>query len=163
MVEQALNPLAADFAVRAVGQDRSVLHRDVHLVIEPVGDPALDLLAAGAALIHRYMVGVMDVVVRTLGAQGLLEFGRGHRRCVAHLADSCNAISRHDAPPVGAGLPREACTVAHGTGFAGVRGTSPLLQRPTARCSCRRRPLRRRVGPARRARPSLHRGSGWCC
>ncbi|MCY1432777.1 hypothetical protein D9M71_487850 [compost metagenome] len=85
MVEQALNPLAANFAVRAVGQDRCILHRDVDLVVETVGHPALDLLAACAAFIHRHMVGVMDVVVGALGAQGLFEFGRGQRFGVAHV------------------------------------------------------------------------------
>ncbi|NIF25877.1 hypothetical protein F3J44_05710 [Pantoea sp. Tr-811] len=30
--------------------------------------------------------------------------------------------------PVGAGLPREAGAAVHGTGCAGVRGASPLLQ-----------------------------------
>ncbi|EJN35613.1 hypothetical protein PMI38_04333, partial [Pseudomonas sp. GM84] len=29
---------------------------------------------------------------------------------------------------VGAGLPRETSSAEHGTGFAGVRGTSPLPQ-----------------------------------
>ena len=32
------------------------------------------------------------------------------------------------AVPVGAGLPRETGSAEHGTGFAGVRGSSPLLQ-----------------------------------
>ncbi|NIE75757.1 hypothetical protein F3J45_15050 [Pantoea sp. Ap-967] len=34
---------------------------------------------------------------------------------------------------VGAGLTREASTAVHGTGCAGVRGASPLLQRVAAR------------------------------
>ncbi|NIF25259.1 hypothetical protein F3J44_02565 [Pantoea sp. Tr-811] len=38
-------------------------------------------------------------------------------------------------PLVGAGLPRETGTAVHGTGFAGVRGASPLLQGILAPCA----------------------------
>ncbi|MOA12056.1 hypothetical protein D3C78_1320220 [compost metagenome] len=79
MVEQALNPLAADLAVRAVSEDRRVLQGDVHLIVKAVGDPTLDLFAGGPAFVHRHVIGVMDVVVGALGAQGRFEFGGGHR------------------------------------------------------------------------------------
>jgi hypothetical protein len=50
MIEQALNPLAANLAVRTVGEDRGVLERDVDLIVEAVGNPALDLFAGDSAL-----------------------------------------------------------------------------------------------------------------
>ncbi|MNN12627.1 hypothetical protein D3C81_1256240 [compost metagenome] len=78
VVDDALDPLAAGVAVRAVGHDRRVLHRDAHLVVEAVGHPALDLLAARAALVHGDVERVVDVVVGALGAQRLLEFGGAH-------------------------------------------------------------------------------------
>ena len=37
-------------------------------------------------------------------------------------------IAGHSVIHVGAGLPREIGSAEHGTGFAGVRGTSPLPQ-----------------------------------
>ena len=37
-------------------------------------------------------------------------------------------IAGHSVIHVGAGLPRETGSAEHGTGFAGVRGTSPLPQ-----------------------------------
>ena len=62
-------------AIRAVGEDRRILQRDVDLVVEAVGHPALDLLAAGAPFVHGAMERMMNVVQRALGAQRLLEFG----------------------------------------------------------------------------------------
>ncbi|MNQ41288.1 hypothetical protein D3C85_549590 [compost metagenome] len=89
MVEQALNPFAADLAVRAVGEDRRVLQGDVHLIVEAVGDPALNLFAGGAAFVHRHMVRVVDVVIGAFGAQGRFEFGRG-KRGVGHCGSPGN-------------------------------------------------------------------------
>ncbi len=86
MIEQALNPLATDLAIRAVGQNRRVLERNVHLIVETVGDPALNLLAGCTTLVHRHMVRVIDVVIGTLGAQGLFEFGGGQRSRFAHVS-----------------------------------------------------------------------------
>ena len=91
VVEQALDPLATDLAVRAVGQNRGVLQGNVHLIVEAVGDPALDLFAAGTAFVHRHMVRVMDMVEGALGAQGGFEFG-GSQRCVSHVVCSYNSM-----------------------------------------------------------------------
>ncbi|MNP34007.1 hypothetical protein D3C76_1272740 [compost metagenome] len=90
MVEQALNPFATDLAVRAIGQDGRVLQGDVHLIVKAVGDPALDLLAGGPAFVHRHVVGVVDVVVGALGAQGGFEFGGGHGG-VGHCGSPTNS------------------------------------------------------------------------
>ncbi|MNS98114.1 hypothetical protein D3C72_1324700 [compost metagenome] len=89
VVEQALNPLAADFPIGAVGEDRRVLQGDVHLIVEAVGDPALNLFAGGAAFVHRHMVRVVDVVIGAFGAQGRFEFGRG-KRGVGHCGSPGN-------------------------------------------------------------------------
>lgn len=69
VVEDALDPLAADLAVGTVGQDRRVLQRDVDLVVETVRHPALDLFATGTALVHRDMERMVDMVVASLVAQ----------------------------------------------------------------------------------------------
>ncbi len=78
VIEDALNPLAPGFAIRAVGEDRRILQRDVDLIVETIGHPALDLLAGSAPFVHGAMERVMDVIQRALGAQRLLEFGRCH-------------------------------------------------------------------------------------
>ncbi len=91
MVEQALDPFATDFTVWAVGQDRRVFQRDIHLIVEAIGDPALDLLTAGAAFVHRHMVGVMDMVEGALGAQGGFELSLA-QRCVGHFDRSYNSM-----------------------------------------------------------------------
>ena len=44
VIQNPLHPLAAHRAVRAVGEDRGILDRDVDLVVEAVRDPAPDLL-----------------------------------------------------------------------------------------------------------------------
>ncbi|NIF25219.1 hypothetical protein F3J44_02360 [Pantoea sp. Tr-811] len=54
-------------------------------------------------------------------------------RCLCRPFASCARSYQDLCKPgrrscVGAGLPREAGTAMHGTGFAGVRGASPLLQ-----------------------------------
>ena len=78
VVKNALQPFAAGVAIGAVGQDRRILERDVQLVVEAIGHPPLNLLTAGVAGIHRLMKRVVNVVVRALGAQGLLKLGRAH-------------------------------------------------------------------------------------
>jgi len=83
VVENALNPLAAGLAIRAVGEDRRIFQWNVDLVVETIGHPTLDLLASGAPLVHGAVERVMDMVQRALGAQRLLEFGRCHGR-LAH-------------------------------------------------------------------------------
>ncbi|MNY31959.1 hypothetical protein D3C86_1661460 [compost metagenome] len=109
MVENPLQPLPAHVAVRAVGQDGSVFQGDVDLVIEAIGDPALDLLAAGASGVHGLVEGMVDVVVGALGAQGGFEFCRGHRG-LGHwgtpgsAAVSGLASSRASPLPQGSGL-----------------------------------------------------------
>ena len=91
VVEQTLDPLAANFAVRAVGQDRGIFEWDVDLVVEAVGNPALDLLAAGATFIHRHVIRVMDMVEGAFGPQGGFEFSGGQRR-VSHFDHSYNSM-----------------------------------------------------------------------
>nr|WP_314616454.1 sigma-54-dependent Fis family transcriptional regulator [uncultured Pseudomonas sp.] len=53
--------------------------------------------------------------------------------------DDLPAVLRNTAASLGAGLPREAGNVRDGTGFAGVRGASPLPQ--SLRCSGKSAPL----------------------
>jgi hypothetical protein len=50
VIKDALHPVAADLAVGTVRQDGGVLHRDRRLVVEAVGDPALDRRAVEAPL-----------------------------------------------------------------------------------------------------------------
>ena len=78
VVDDALNPLAAGVAVRAVGHDRCILHRDAGLIVEAVGDPTLNLFARRLPGIHGPVERVMDMVVLALGAQRLFEFGGTH-------------------------------------------------------------------------------------
>jgi|GEM_PF-5664248 len=78
MIDDALDPFPARFAVRAVGHDCRVLHRDTDLVIEAIRHPTLDLLARRATFIHGAMERVMDVVVVALGAQRRFEFRGRH-------------------------------------------------------------------------------------
>jgi hypothetical protein len=78
VVEDALDPLAADRALRAVGQNGGVLHRDRDLVVEAVRHPALQLFAGELALGHHHVEGVVDVVARALLAQQGLELAGLH-------------------------------------------------------------------------------------
>ncbi|MNZ60515.1 hypothetical protein D3C78_785860 [compost metagenome] len=146
VVKQALNPLATDLAVRAVGQNRGVFQGDVHLVVKPVGDPALDLLAACPAFVHRHVIGVVDVVVGALGPQGGFEFGGG-QRCMGHCGSP--GINRRG--------------VVFLPGLAAPDHAAVWRCAVRARCSSRHTPLQHCAEPVRRAGPSPHRGSGWCC
>ena len=82
VVEDALDPSAAYLSVRAAAEDRRVLPRDVRLVVEAVGDPAPDFVAARSAVVHSPMEGMLVVVVLGVGAEGFLEvIGR---QCCGH-------------------------------------------------------------------------------
>jgi hypothetical protein len=69
VVDDALDPFAPDLDLGAVRQDRRVLERDRLLVVEAVGDPALQLLAREVAGVHAPVKGVEVVVARSQGAQ----------------------------------------------------------------------------------------------
>src|SRR2546422_3891057 len=45
VVDDPLNPLLPDLALRAVGEDQRILDRNVDLVVEPVRHPKLERLA----------------------------------------------------------------------------------------------------------------------
>src|SRR5581483_6416402 len=74
LVEDALDPQAAHLAVGTVGEDRAVLHRDIELVVEAIGDPSADLRGRQLALVHPDVERMVDVVARLLCAQLVLEF-----------------------------------------------------------------------------------------
>ncbi len=187
MVEQALDPLATDFPVRAVGQDRGVLERDVHLIVETIRDPALDLLASGTAFIHRHVVGVMDVVIRAFGTQGRFELGGGQgvsvisvsRECLwvlwrqgwphreqarSHTGFAVNQVASTTRTTVGASL----LAIASGQP-ASMAAEIPQPRShnrpafPTTQYSFRRKTLQSFGVQVQPARVSLRRGSGWCC
>ena len=86
VVEEALNPEAPDIAVRAVGEDRGVLARDVDLVVEAVRHPAAEGLAVELSRVHPLVELVVDVVEALQRTQLALEFLAGPGRCggVAH-------------------------------------------------------------------------------
>ena len=69
MVDDALDPLAPDLDLVAVGHDRRVLERDALLVVEAVRDPALELLARQLAGVHAPVERVLVVIARALRAQ----------------------------------------------------------------------------------------------
>src|SRR5690606_14264259 len=79
MVDDPLYPLAPRRRVITVGEDGGILERDIHLVIEAVGNPAPDLPGGGAPLVHGNMERRVDVGAPTLVTEGLLECRRAHR------------------------------------------------------------------------------------
>ena len=98
VVDDALNPLAAGVAVRAVGENGRVLHRNADLIVETVRHPTLNLLAGCAAVVHGNVERVMNVVVATLVAQGLLEFGNTHRLALHGGLLTERSAYRHGRP-----------------------------------------------------------------
>ena len=74
MVQDAQDPMAALFAIRHVRQDSGVFQRYRDLVVEPVVDPPLDLLAGAASAVHRDVKGMVDVIAALFRAQLPLEF-----------------------------------------------------------------------------------------
>src|SRR6185503_13104309 len=96
VVDDPLDPLAAHLDLGAVGEDGRVLDRDALLVVEAVGDPALQLVARELARVHPHVERVQVVVARALRAQTLDEVvpgpgGRlagGCRRAVDHRSVS---------------------------------------------------------------------------
>ena len=69
VVDDAPDPLPPDLDLGAVRQDRRVLQRNAPLVVEPVGHPALKLLAGELSRVHSPVEGVQVVVARPLRAQ----------------------------------------------------------------------------------------------
>src|SRR5262245_28027022 len=73
VVDDALDPPSAYLTIRAVAEERPVLPGNVRLVVEAVGDPGPDVLAARSAVVHPPMEGVLMVVVLGVGAERFLE------------------------------------------------------------------------------------------
>jgi len=84
VVDDALDPPATYLSIRAAAENRTVLPRDVRLVIEAVGHPAPDLLPTRSTIVHPAVEGMLVVVVLGMGAERVLEvIGRqcwGHHR-----------------------------------------------------------------------------------
>src|ERR1700680_4788195 len=57
-----MNPGAAYFASRTIGEDRGIFDRDIALIVEPVRDPAAQRFGRNPALIHRHMKGMFIVI-----------------------------------------------------------------------------------------------------
>ena len=113
MVDDPLDPLAAHLDLGAVGEDRRVLDRDARLVVEAVGDPALQLLARELARVHPHVERVEVVVARALRAEALDEVVR---RPGGRLAGGCRGAVDHRS----SGGPSYA-----GGGSAPARGPAP--------------------------------------
>jgi hypothetical protein len=69
VVDDALDPLAPDRDLVAVGHDRRVLERDALLVVEAVRDPALQLLTRQLTRVHAPVERVLVVIARALRTQ----------------------------------------------------------------------------------------------
>src|SRR5262249_53281467 len=86
VVEHALDPEPARRPVGTVGDDRRVLHRDAHLVVEAVGHPAAHLERLQLAAVQAPVERMVDVVALFPRAQPRLEVdgrpgcGRGRGR-----------------------------------------------------------------------------------
>ncbi|MBA3585238.1 MAG: hypothetical protein H0W36_12060 [Gemmatimonadetes bacterium] len=92
VVDDPLDPLATHRDLGAVGEDRRVLDRDALLVVEAVGDPALQLVARQLARIHPHVEGVQVVVARALRAEALGEVVPGP---TGRLARGCHGGVGH--------------------------------------------------------------------
>jgi hypothetical protein len=68
VVEDASDPAAAHLAMRTVGEDGGIFEREILLVIEAIGHPALDLPTTQSSLVHLPMEGVPIVVALGLRA-----------------------------------------------------------------------------------------------
>src|SRR5207247_4371311 len=65
VVDDPLDPGAADVRFGTVGEDQGVLDRDVDLIIEAVGNPELQLVARQLTVVHTAVEG-MKVVIALL-------------------------------------------------------------------------------------------------
>ncbi len=74
MIEYAQNPAPPRFPVGTVGHDRCVFKRNVDLIIETVGHPALDFFFAELAAVHPDIERMMNMVAGALGAQLSFKF-----------------------------------------------------------------------------------------
>ena len=97
LVHEPLPPDAAHVRLGAVRDDRSILHRQVTLVMKTVGDPAANLRRSELPFIHQPMEGMAIVIAfladgPQLRGEGLSipEFGVfvGHRSCPARSHSS---------------------------------------------------------------------------
>ncbi len=77
MIQNALNPVFADFGIFTVSHDRRILDRNGSLVVETVGNPALNLFLVQLARVHQLMKRMVDVIQRFFIAQFLFEFFTG--------------------------------------------------------------------------------------
>src|SRR6516164_3554449 len=73
MVEDTLDPLAADFAIRAVREHRRVLDWNANLIVVTVRHPAADLGRGGEPVRHALVERMMYVVAIAKGSQAGLE------------------------------------------------------------------------------------------
>ncbi len=137
---------------------------DVDLIVEAIGDPALDLLAAGAAGVHGLVEGMVDVVVGALGAQGGFEFcGDMGVSVILFSGNFCGARAGPIASklaPTGVRWEHKFHVLQKSIVGAGLLAKVSVA---TARYPCRHKPLRSPAAPAAPARPSLHREWDWCC
>ena len=89
-----------------LGQDQGVLDGDVPLVVEPVEDPAAQLVGGQLPLVHTYVEGMAVVVaVAGHGAQPFLEARRD--TCASTCAGIC-AHSSITIPSPATSMPRSA-------------------------------------------------------
>jgi hypothetical protein len=56
--------LTPNIPIWAIRENRGVLQWNLDLIVEAIGDPALDGFSIEASLVHREMEGMVDMVVR---------------------------------------------------------------------------------------------------
>ncbi len=142
VIDDALQPLAADVGIGAVGEDRRVLPRDRALIREPIGHPALQLPLREPAFVHQLVKGMARVVGRAERAQGAGEIVRRERlrRGPGTAAAAARPARRHARSS--SWLPRR----AHNSELQAVDADG--------------QPGSRRPRPARASAPA---GSDWYC
>ena len=65
MIDDALDPLLAHLALRAIGEDQRVFHRNIDLVVKAVRHPELQLVARQLAAVHP-LIERMQMMVAAL-------------------------------------------------------------------------------------------------
>src|SRR3569623_1544585 len=84
MIENAMGPLAAQFAIVGTADQRGVLPRNGRLIAVAVQRPGLDLPLIQLAPMEHVMKRVQVMIaLRTHGPDCFFEFGRRHRRLIA--------------------------------------------------------------------------------
>lgn len=84
VIEDPLHPFATRVRIRAVRHNCRVFQRDCRLVVKPVRHPALDLLVAGLAVMHRDMVRMVNMIVGAFRPEGVLKLLRRERFANVH-------------------------------------------------------------------------------